>query len=173
MRRATRRTLKNSLQTSWRWQTVVWNTARGHTPLITHHTPSTLKEDPLSVTLNETPPHRRPLKDNTDNSYAKMASTSFQSTPPTQCHYQRQQVLHRAPTGAYMTVTGSNGTRVYLRMDQGQRSISQRSFGASSQLLTTPIAELRDRVEEEVGGHLELSSQLCSLVHNMTLLELT
>ncbi len=113
---------------------------RRRTP-ITQHTPSTLDED-LPLTPVQ-PPHR-----SVNDSFAKINSTTFKS--PEQSCYQRQRVLYRAPAEPHMTVTGSNGTRVYLKMDQNQRSTSRQSF--TSQLLTTPIAELRERVEEEVCG---------------------
>ena len=132
-------------------------------PPKTHSTPSAMYEDTPS-----TPPHtsfkRSQNASKDDNSYAKMATTAFQSTyqqtsevhTPTQDktgNYRRLHVLSRAPAGPYMTVTGSNGTRVYLRMGKGQGSTLQKSF-VTSQLLSAPIAELRERVEDEVSGAL-------------------
>ncbi|XP_064406884.1 chromosome transmission fidelity protein 18 homolog isoform X2 [Halichondria panicea] len=137
-------------------------------PPSTHSTPSTLDEDTPS-----TPTHtsfKRSQEPKDDKSYAKMATTTFQSAyqqqpevhTPTQDKtgkYRRLHVLSRAPAGPYMTVTGSNGTRVYLRMGKGQGSTLQKSF-VTSQLLSAPVTELIERVEEEKREKLITDSNL-------------
>lgn len=98
---------------------------------------------------------------NKDDSYAKMATTVSQSPYQTQTEshtlsqsqssskYRRLYALSRAPAGPYITVTGSDRTRVYLRLKRDQRS-NRNDLFVSSQLLSVPITQLREQVEEEV-----------------------
>ena len=65
------------------------------------------------------------------------------------CH-----VLKRAPLGSYITVTSSEGDRVYLRMkSKGPESNQSGSLHTQSglQLLKVPFSELKESVEEEVN----------------------
>lgn len=66
---------------------------------------------------------------------------------------QSNHVLKRAPLGSYITITGSEGDRVYLRMkSNGSESNQSGSFHTQSglQLLKVPFSELKESVEEEV-----------------------
>lgn len=62
-------------------------------------------------------------------------------------------ILSRAPAGPHVTVTGSEGDRVYLRLrDAGTGSKKTREgFRHHKGLLTVPFAELKAGVEEEVS----------------------
>ncbi len=63
-------------------------------------------------------------------------------------------VLSRAPAQPHVSVTSSEGRRVYLRLRDGNRwekSSHSDSRAASRQLLSVPYAELKARVEEKVS----------------------
>lgn len=60
-------------------------------------------------------------------------------------------VLSRAPAGPYITVTGSEGDRVFLRLrDHGLGKAAQMRSRLRKGLLTVPFAELKASVEDEV-----------------------
>ena len=62
-------------------------------------------------------------------------------------------VLKRAPLGSYITVTSSEGDRVYLRLKSRGNESSQSGFlraQSGLQLLKIPFSELKETVEEEV-----------------------
>ena len=149
-------------------------------PRATHVTTSTQSTDEYNeddlLTPSETTPtssvlYRPPRASaEEEGSYAKMASgtnTFLSPQPHTRTNDEhpsdistasqgqrsgkhRLYALSRAPPGRHVTVTSSDGARVYLRMDKGQRS--DVGFSFNSQLLSAPIAELRAAVEEEVRG---------------------
>lgn len=163
------------------------NTSIPRPPHITTSTQSTdeYNEDDL-LTPSETTPtssilYRPPRASaEEEGSYAKMASgtNTFLSPQPhardndehpsnisTASQGQRSgkhrlYALSRAPPGGHVTVTSSDGSRVYLRMDKGQKSETEFSF-LNSQLVSVPIAELRAAVEEEVRGGSVLSVLVC------------
>ena len=65
-------------------------------------------------------------------------------------------VLKRAPLGSYITVTSSEGDRVYLRMKSKVSESNQLGFSYTKsglQLLKVPFSELKESVEEEVHRH--------------------
>ena len=65
------------------------------------------------------------------------------------CH-----VLKRAPLGSYITVTSSEGDRVYLRMKSKEPESNQSGLlhaQSGLQLLKVPFSELKESVEEEVN----------------------
>lgn len=62
-------------------------------------------------------------------------------------------VLKRAPLGSYITVTSSEGDRVYLRMKSKGAESNQSGLLHTQpglQLLKVPFSELKESVEEEV-----------------------
>ena len=66
-------------------------------------------------------------------------------------HYKRRRVLRREPAGAHVTVTSSDGSRVYLRVtDESvmQEKINKRK--KKYQLLSVPFYQLRHEVEAKV-----------------------
>jgi len=66
-------------------------------------------------------------------------------------HYKRRRVLRREPAGAHVTVTSSDGSRVYLRVtDESvmQDKINKRK--KKYQLLSVPFYQLRHEVEAKV-----------------------
>lgn len=68
-------------------------------------------------------------------------------------------VLKRAPLGSYITVTSSEGDRVYLRMKSKGPESNQSHIHSGLQLLSIPFSELKESVEEEVN---ELAYALCN-----------
>ena len=72
-------------------------------------------------------------------------------TPLTHHHYKRRRVLRREPVGAHVTVTSSDGSRVYLRVTEEsvlQDKINKRK--KKYQLLSVPFYQLRHEVEAKV-----------------------
>lgn len=66
--------------------------------------------------------------------------------------FNRLYALSRAPPGPHMTVTNSNGTRVYLRMKSNQpRQQQKKKLFSQFHLLPVPISDLREAVEEEAS----------------------
>lgn len=73
--------------------------------------------------------------------------------------FSRVHVLDRVPAGPYVSVTSSEGERVYLRLrDGGADSVTGKKGGHQvkgirtwKHLLTVPFSQLKARVEEEVG----------------------
>lgn len=65
-------------------------------------------------------------------------------------HYRRRRVLRREPAGAHMTVTGSDGTRVYLRLSDESKKQDKQGRPKRYQLLSVPFYQLRHEVEAEV-----------------------
>ena len=70
--------------------------------------------------------------------------------PSTVYHYKRQRVLRREPAGAHMTITGSDGTRVYLRMNNESKKQDKYERPRRYQLLSVPFYQLRHEVESKV-----------------------
>ena len=64
--------------------------------------------------------------------------------------FNRLYALSRAPSGPHVTVTDSNGTRVYLRMKSSQQP-QKKNTSSRFQLLSVPISDLRETVEEEAS----------------------
>ena len=70
--------------------------------------------------------------------------------PSTVYQYKRQRVLRRAPAGAHITVTGSDGTRVYLRLSSEHKKHDTHQRSRKYQLLSIPFYQLRYEVESKV-----------------------
>jgi len=71
-------------------------------------------------------------------------------TPLTHHRYKRRRVLQREPAGAHITVTSSDGSRVYLRVTEEsvlQGKINKRK---KYQLLSVPFYQLKHEVEAKV-----------------------
>lgn len=87
---------------------------------------------------------------------------------PSHCH-----VLSRAPPGSSVTVTGSDGKRVYLRLRAGlgSKGKAQKNPLSRLQLLTIPFSQLKATVEEEVSSSRFSLWRIMSIVHmhNITL----
>lgn len=71
--------------------------------------------------------------------------------PSTAYRYTRQRVLRRVPAGAHMTVTGSDGTRVYLRLNSEHKKCDTHQRPRKYQLLSVPFYQLRYEVESKVS----------------------
>jgi len=72
-------------------------------------------------------------------------------TPLTHHHYKRRRVLRREPAGAHVTVTASDGSRVFLRVTE--ESVLQDKINKQKkryQLLSVPFYQLRHEVEAKV-----------------------
>jgi len=66
-------------------------------------------------------------------------------------HYKRRRVLRREPAGAHVTVSSSDGSRVYLRVTD--ESVMQDKINKQKkkyQLLSVPFYQLRHEVEAKV-----------------------
>ena len=70
--------------------------------------------------------------------------------PSTVYHYKRRRVLKRAPAGDYVTVTGSDGTRVYLRLNKKFKNLDKQERPKKYRLLSVPFYQLRHEVESKV-----------------------
>lgn len=70
--------------------------------------------------------------------------------PSTVHHYKRRRVLRRAPAGDHVTVTGSDGTRVYLRLKSESKKQDKQDRPKRYQLLSVPFYQLRHEVESKV-----------------------
>ena len=70
--------------------------------------------------------------------------------PSTVYHYKRRRVLKRAPAGDHVTVTGSDGTRVYLRLSNDFKKQNKQERPRRYQLLSVPFYQLRHEVESKV-----------------------
>lgn len=70
--------------------------------------------------------------------------------PSTAYHYKRRRVLRRAPAGAHMTVTGTDGTRVYLRLSNEPKNQDKQERPKRYQLLSIPFYQLKHEVESRV-----------------------
>lgn len=73
--------------------------------------------------------------------------------PSTVYHYKRRRVLKRAPAGDHVTVTGSDGTRVYLRLSDDIKKQNKQERPKRYQLLSVPFYQLRHEVESKVQYH--------------------
>lgn len=88
------------------------------------------------------------------DSFDDSSDVKHRSSLVSHSRLQSHRILKRAPLGAYVTVTSSEGDRVYLRLKseekakKSQRGLSHTPSGL--QLLTVPFSQLRDSVEEEV-----------------------
>ena len=71
--------------------------------------------------------------------------------PSTVYHYKRRRVLKRAPAGDHVTVTGSDGTRVYLRLSNDLKKQNKQERPKRYQLLSVPFYQLRHEVESKVS----------------------
>ena len=78
------------------------------------------------------------------------ADTVVPSTVQSVYHYKRRRVLKRAPAGAHVTVTGSDGTRVYLRLSSDLKKQNKQERPKRYQLLSVPFYQLRHEVESKV-----------------------
>ena len=81
-----------------------------------------------------------------DSTTELTSSVSATRSQPTYHH-----VLSRAPPGSCITVTGSNGKRVYLRCRAAAVSNSAARSYSRFQLLSVSFTELKATVEEEVS----------------------
>ena len=72
------------------------------------------------------------------------------TVPPVAYHYKRRRVLRRAPAGDHVTVTGSDGTRVYLRMSKEPKKQDKQERPKRYQLLSVPFYQLRHEIESKV-----------------------
>ena len=105
---------------------------------------SQIKEDAGSV-------RKKPFFTSTPN-YDNIDSSIKADTlvTATVYHYKRQRVLKRAPAGAHVTVTGSDGTRVYLRLSKEPNKQDKQERPKRYQLLSVPFYQLRHEVESKV-----------------------
>ena len=80
----------------------------------------------------------------------------------------RSSVLSVPPPSPYISIMGSSGHRVYLRLSKPsslKEQIRRRAWSRPrTQLLTVPFADLKAIVEEEVSGQFILIQALLALV---------
>ena len=121
------------------------NTEQVTTPI--NQSQSQIKEDAGSV-------KKKPFFTSTPNdaTYNDIDSSVDADTvvTPTVYHYKRRRVLKRAPAGAHLTVTGSDGTRVYLRLSEEPNKQDKQERPKRYQLLSVPFYQLRHEVESKV-----------------------
>ena len=89
-----------------------------------------------------------------DITYSNNIDSSLEEdtiVPSTRYQYTRQRVLRRVPAGAHMTVTGSDGTRVYLRLSSEHKKHDTHQRPRKYQLLSVPFYQLRYEVESKVS----------------------
>lgn len=93
----------------------------------------------------------------TGSTYYEEDGASELKSSSVSCPLLRSCVLKRAPPGAYVTVTSSEGDRVYLRLKSEIKTEKTLGGMLSStcglQLLTIPFSDLKDDMEEEVHEH--------------------
>ena len=123
----------------------------GSTELVT--TP--INQTQSQVVEDTGPVKKKPVFTSTPNdaTYNDDMDSSIEAdtfVPPTVYHYKRRRVLKRAPAGAHVTVTGSDGTRVYLRLSKESNKQDRQERPKRYQLLSAPFYQLRHEVESKV-----------------------
>lgn len=90
---------------------------------------------------------------NTDGGIESSCDVEQEHNLVSESRSQPHHILKRAPLGSYITVTSSEGDRVYLRLKSNGTESNQSGFlhtHSGLQLLKVPFSELKESVEEEV-----------------------
>ena len=104
-----------------------------------------------------------------DITYSNDIDSPIEGTimPSTFYQYKRQRILRREPAGAHMTVTGSDGTRVYLRLCDESIKHNKKDQPKRYQLLSVPFYQLRHEVEAKVCVVVYVYNVCMNHVHNL------